>query len=154
MSDFASDILVLAMQAALAEARAAKAAGELPYGAVIVSPEGRIVARAQDTVARDRDPTRHAEIAAVRAAIAAIGPDLRGHALVSTTEACAMCSSAAWWAGIGTHAYGLSQITLKALRPDALDEPMLPTEVLFASMSRPMRVIPGVMAEACRELWN
>lgn len=151
---FASDILRSAMREAMVEARRARALGEFPYGAVIVSAGGTIVARAYDTVARDRDPTQHAEIRAVRAAIAAVGPDLSGHALVSTTEACAMCSAAAWWAGIGLHAYGLSQIDLKALRPDAMEEPMLATATLFAAMTRPMQVVPGVLAEECRQLWG
>lgn len=153
MTMFSDEVLAGAMRAALAEARAAAEQGEFPYGAVIVAGDGRIVARAQDRVARDRDPTAHAEIAAVRAAVAAVGPDLSGHALVSTAEACAMCSAAAWWAGIGTHAYGLSQVALKALRPEALEEPMLQTATLFAAMKRPMRVAGGVLEAECRALW-
>lgn len=141
------------MREALTLARSGATQGEFPFGAVILAPDGRIIARAFDTVARDRDPTRHAEIEAVRAAIRTIGPDLSGHALVSTTEACAMCSAAAWWAGISLHAYGISQAQLKRLRPDAIDEPMLPTETLFAGMQRKMQVIPGVLEADCTALW-
>lgn len=154
MIPFPLSVLEAAMREALLEAERAAALGELPYGAVIVGGDGRIVARAHDTVERDRDPTRHAEIEAVRAGIAAIGPDLSAFALVSTTEACAMCSSAAWWARIRTHAYGLSQIELKELRDDALDEPLLPTERLFAENRRGMHVIPGILAAECRRLWE
>ena len=62
----------VAMQAALNEARLAGEAGEVPIGAVVVS-EGAIMARGQNRVLRDLDPTAHAEIVALRAAAAAIG---------------------------------------------------------------------------------
>ena len=71
-----------AMQAALAEARLAAEAGEVPIGAVVVR-EGAIIARGQNRVLRDVDPTAHAEIVALRAAASAIAQlsALRLHAL-------------------------------------------------------------------------
>ena len=59
-----------AMEAALAEARNAAAAGEVPIGAVAVH-EGAIIGRGQNRVLRDNDPTAHAEIVALREAAAA-----------------------------------------------------------------------------------
>jgi tRNA(adenine34) deaminase len=83
-----------AMQAALAEARLAAEDGEVPVGAVIVR-EGAIIARGQNRVLRDLDPTAHAEIVALRAAAAAIGNyRLNGCALYVTLEPCAMCAGA------------------------------------------------------------
>lgn len=82
------------VQAALAEARAADAAGEVPIG-TIVQFEGQIVARGQNRVLRDNDPTAHAEIVALRATAYAIGNyRLAGCTLVSTLEPCAMCAGA------------------------------------------------------------
>lgn len=83
------------MQAALAEARAAAGRGEVPVGAVVVSPEGRIVARAGNRTRELSDPTAHAEILALRAACAAAGSErLPGHDLYVTLEPCPMCASA------------------------------------------------------------
>ena len=63
------------MDAALAEARAAAARGEVPVGAVVVAPDGRIVARAGNRTRELADPTAHAEILALRAACAAAGSE-------------------------------------------------------------------------------
>ena len=82
------------MQAALAEARAAADAGEVPIGAVVVR-DGAIVARGQNRVLRDVDPTAHAEIVAMRAAATALGNyRLNGCTLYVTLEPCAMCAGA------------------------------------------------------------
>jgi tRNA(adenine34) deaminase len=82
------------MHAAMDEARAAEAAGEVPIGAVILF-DGSIVARGQNRVLRDNDPTAHAEVVALRAAAQAIGNyRLTGCTLVSTLEPCAMCAGA------------------------------------------------------------
>jgi tRNA(adenine34) deaminase len=83
-----------AMQAALTEARLAAEAGEVPIGAVVVY-EGAIIARGQNRVLRDIDPTGHAEVVALRAAAAALGNyRLTGCTLYVTLEPCAMCAGA------------------------------------------------------------
>ncbi len=87
-----------AMQAALAEARLAAEASEVPIGAVVVREGARgaeIVARGQNRVLRDEDPTAHAEIVVLRAASAALGNyRLPGCTLYVTLEPCAMCAGA------------------------------------------------------------
>jgi tRNA(adenine34) deaminase len=82
------------MRAALDEARAAEAADEVPIGAVVLF-DGGIIARGQNRVLRDSDPTAHAELVALRAAAQAIGNyRLTGCTMVSTLEPCAMCAGA------------------------------------------------------------
>lgn len=95
------------MDAALAEARAAAARGEVPVGAVIVDPAGAVVAAAGNRTRELSDPTAHAEILALRAACAAAGSErLPGHALYVTLEPCAMCAAAIAAARISRLCYG------------------------------------------------
>ena len=95
------------MDQALDEARAAGARGEVPVGAVIVSPAGQVVARAGNRTRELADPTAHAEVLAIRAACAAAGSErLAGHDLYVTLEPCAMCAGAIAAARIGRLYYG------------------------------------------------
>lgn len=82
------------MDAALAAAAEAGAAGDVPVGAVVVR-EGVALARAANRTVRDQDPTAHAEVLAIRAAAAALGAwRLGGCTLYVTLEPCAMCAGA------------------------------------------------------------
>ncbi len=95
------------MEAALAEARAAAARGEVPVGAVIVAPGGQVVARAGNRTRELADPTGHAEILALRAACAAAGSErLPDHDLYVTLEPCPMCAAAIGQARIARLYYG------------------------------------------------
>lgn len=84
------------MGEALAEARRAAAAGEVPVGAVLVeAASGEILARAHNLVERDADPTAHAELLAIRVAAARLGAKrLTGADLYVTLEPCPMCAAA------------------------------------------------------------
>lgn len=86
---------------ALDEARAAGARGEVPVGAVIVSPKGEVIARAGNMTRNDNDPTAHAEILALRAACQILETErLTDHDLYVTLEPCPMCAGAISWARI------------------------------------------------------
>ena len=83
------------MDAALAEARAGGAAGEVPIGCVVVRA-GAVVGRGADRREERRDPTAHAEVLALREAGVALGRwRLLDCALYVTVEPCAMCAGAA-----------------------------------------------------------
>jgi tRNA(adenine34) deaminase len=95
------------MDLALEEARAAGARGEVPVGAVVVSPEGAVVAQAGNRTRELQDPTAHAEVLALRAACAAAGSErLPGHDLYVTLEPCPMCAAAISFARIARLYYG------------------------------------------------
>ena len=82
------------MELALAEARSAAAAGDVPVGAVIVR-DGEMLAASGNRTLRDQDPTAHAEAIAIREAAAALGSwRLDGCALYVSLEPCAMCAGA------------------------------------------------------------
>jgi len=89
------------MQAALAEAEAAGARGEVPVGAVVVGADGAVLARAGNRTRELADPTAHAEILAIRAACAVLGSErLTGADLYVTLEPCPMCAAAISFARI------------------------------------------------------
>jgi len=95
------------MSIALAEARAAAARGEVPVGAVVVDPAGRVVAQAGNRTRELADPTAHAEILVLRAACATANSErLPGHALYVTLEPCPMCAAAISFARIARLYFG------------------------------------------------
>ncbi len=95
------------MDLALEEARAAAARGEVPVGAVIVGPDGAVLASSGNRTREDLDPTAHAEVLAMRAACAKIGSErLVGCDLYVTLEPCPMCASAISQARIARVYYG------------------------------------------------
>lgn len=95
------------MAEALAEARLALSDGDVPVGAVVVDPVGRIVGRGHNRREATSDPTAHAEILALRqAAEAARTWRLDGHTLVVTLEPCAMCAGAILQARVARLVFG------------------------------------------------
>jgi tRNA(adenine34) deaminase len=95
------------IRAALEQAEGSEAAGEVPVGAVLLDRDGKVVARGQNRVIRDHDPTAHAEIIALRAAGEVMGNyRLSGCTLYVTLEPCAMCAGAMVHARIGRLVFG------------------------------------------------
>ncbi len=128
------------MRAALDEAQAAAARGEVPVGAVIVA-EGRVMGRAGNRTITDCDPTAHAEIVALREAAKTIGNyRLPGATLYVTIEPCAMCAGAMVQARIGRLVYGADDPKGGAVRScfSILDHPQINHRV---------EVTSGVLAE-------
>ncbi len=97
------------MELALAQARAAAERGEVPIGAVIVGPDGTVVAAAGNRTEEDRDPTAHAEMLAIRAAARKLGSArLVDCDLHVTLEPCPMCAQAISFARLRRVYYGAS----------------------------------------------
>lgn len=128
-----------AMESALAEARKAAAAGEVPIGAVAVRDEA-IVGRGQNRVLRDNDPTSHAEFVALREAATALGNyRLNGVTLYVTLEPCAMCAGAMIHARIDRLVYaaadpkaGAAGSVLEVLNHPKLNHQMLVEQGILA----------------------
>lgn len=97
------------MELALEQARAAAQAGEVPVGAVLVDSTGKVLAAAHNRVERDKDPTAHAELLAIRHACATRGdarlPDCD---LYVTLEPCPMCATAISFARLRRVYWGAS----------------------------------------------
>lgn len=97
------------MKQALNEARQARDEGEIPIGAVVVC-NNRIIARAHNQTERLNDPTAHAEMLAITAAVSALGAKyLTECTLYVTIEPCVMCAGAIGWAQIQTLVYGAGE---------------------------------------------
>ncbi|MGA9587095.1 MAG: tRNA adenosine(34) deaminase TadA [Terracidiphilus sp.] len=134
-----------AMQDALAEARKASAAGEVPIGAVIVC-RGEMIARGQNSVIRSSDPTAHAEIVALRQAARTFGNyRLNGCTLYVTLEPCVMC------AGAMVHAR-LDRIVYAAADPKAGACGSVLSVVNHPQLNHQMKVEQGILADQCGEL--
>ena len=134
-----------AMQAALAEARLAAEAGEVPIGAAVVR-QGEILARGQNRVLRDLDPTAHAEIVALRAAAAGLANyRLNGCTLYVTLEPCAMCAGAMILAR-------LDRVVFAAADPKAGAAGSVLSVLNHRQLNHQMRVEQGILADESAEL--
>ncbi len=95
------------MRAALDEARAALASGDVPIGAVVLDSAGTVIGRGRNIREAAADPTGHAEIVALREAARTVGEwRLEGCTLVVTLEPCTMCAGAAVLARVARLVFG------------------------------------------------
>ena len=95
------------MQAALDQAALAYAAGEVPVGAVVLSPEGAIIGAGFNRTITDHDPSGHAEIMALRQAASVLkNYRLPGASVFVTLEPCAMCLGAMLHARVARVVFG------------------------------------------------
>ncbi len=138
------DIALMAL--AIAEAHAAEAAGEVPVGAVVLSPSGEVISRGNNQVLRRNDPTAHAEIIAMREAGLALGNyRLLGCTLVCTLEPCAMCAGAILHARI-------ARLVFAARDPKAGACGSVLSVMNHPALNHRVAIVEGVLAEECSAL--
>lgn len=130
-------------------ARLARDHGNHPFGALVVTAAGQVIT-AENTVVMTGDPTGHAETNLVRLASAELSQEqLATSTLYTSTEPCAMCSGAIFWAGIGTVVFALGGDALIAMLPDSDGFRLgLPSRSVFGSGGKPTTVrgpidVPG-----------
>ncbi|WP_235355158.1 tRNA adenosine(34) deaminase TadA [Aliterella atlantica] len=133
------------MQRAIALAQDAGNAGEIPVGAVIIDGNGNLIAQAQNRRERDRDPTAHAEILALRLAGKALQNwHLNGCTLYVTLEPCPMCAGAIAQARIELLVYGADDPKTGAIRTVA----NIPDS---ACSYHRLAVVGGILESDCRQ---
>ena len=139
---------VAVMGEALAQARAASVHGDVPIGAVVLDPGGRVVARAGNERELTGDPTAHAEVLALRRGADAVrsaadrGWGLERCTLFVTLEPCAMCAGALVNARVGRLVFG-------AFDPKAGAVASLFDLVRDPRLNHRVEVVAGVDADAC-----
>ena len=137
------------LRRAIANAQQSRVAGRHPFSALVVL-DGAIIAESQSMKTADRDATNHSEMRVLRDASATRLPAVLARAtLYASTEPCAMCAGAAYWAGIGRVVYGCSEARLRALTGAHPWNPTLalPCRELFARGSRKIEVIGPYLEE-------
>ncbi|MFF2086935.1 nucleoside deaminase [Nocardia sp. NPDC058176] len=149
----ATDIDRALLDTAVAIARRSREHGNHPFGALLAGPDGVVLLEAENTVTTGRDATGHAETNLVRLSTATYDPGfLRTCTLYTSTEPCAMCAGAIYWAGIGRVAYALGEDELLALTGANPENPTmaLPCRTVFAAGQRELPVLGPVDLPAAR----
>jgi len=133
------------MGLALAQARLAEGAGEVPVGAVLIDASGAVIASGYNQPISSHDPTAHAEIVVLReAARLRANYRLPESTLVVTVEPCLMCAGALVNARVARLIYGVQEPKWGAI------ESLIGLEDL--ALNHRFEVVPGIRKEECAEL--
>jgi tRNA(Arg) A34 adenosine deaminase TadA len=131
-------------------ARRARQHGNHPFGCVLVGPDGAALLEEENGYQPLLDMTAHAErLLATRASQAWRPAFLKGCTLYTSTEPCAMCAGALYWAGVGRVVYGLSEQRLKALTGSHPENPTLDLSchAVFAAGQRAVEVVGPLLED-------
>lgn len=130
-------------------ARRARARGKHPFGAILVSANGRVLME-QENAFDTEGRVGHAETVLARRACAAFSAEeLAATTMYVSAEPCAMCAGSLYWAGIGRLVYAMSEAKLRAiigLHPDNLTLD-LPCRAVLESGQRPVEVLGPLLEE-------
>ena len=134
-------------------ARAARAAGNHPFGAILVGPDSAVLMQAGNAHGDAGDRTGHAErVLMTRASLAYTAEFMAGCTLYANAEPCAMCAGSAYWAGVGRVVYGLSERVMGALigpHPENLTMD-LPCRIVLGAGQRTIEVIGPLLEDECK----
>ena len=140
------------LRQAIAWSRTARERGNRPFGAVVVSAEGTILAEAYCNTGETGDCTGHAETNAVRELTPRVSRDVLALAtLYSSAEPCVMCAGAIFWSGIGRVVFGIDAVALRAFRGQVATQrdAELSCRDVFAASPHPIECIgPALVEEA------
>jgi tRNA(adenine34) deaminase len=135
-----------AMRLALAEAERARGLGEVPIGAIVVSPDGLVLGAGCNRPISAVDPTAHAEIDAMRAAAQSLrNYRLTGCTLYVTVEPCLMCVGAMVHARMGLVVYGAAEPKSGALLSTIRGHEA-------PGLNHRLEVLGGVLEDDCRAI--
>lgn len=135
---------------AIALALQSRGNGRHPFGAIIVTDEGAVLAEHESRKERGGDATQHAELEAVRVASAHYPKEVLARAtLYTSTEPCVMCAGAIYWAGLGRVVYGFPEHRLLALTGNHPENPTLslPCREVFSRGQRRIIVVGPLLEE-------
>ncbi len=124
--------------------RKAREAGNTPFGAILVSPDGQIVLEQGNVEITESNCTGHAERTLMEEASKRYGRDELWHfTLYTTAEPCAMCAGSIYWGNVGTVVYGITEKRLAQLTGDDEQNPTLdlPCRIVFQQGRKPIQVI-------------
>jgi tRNA(Arg) A34 adenosine deaminase TadA len=139
------------MRLAIEEAKLSKQEGNKGYGAVVVWGN-RILGKAHDTAATEKDPSLHAEVNAIRQAVHLLGDaNLSGAVLFSTCEPCPMCSSLAVWSNLTTLVYGASIEETAKLGKGRI---LVTSREIVAKSPVAIEIIDGILENECMSLYT
>ncbi len=140
------------MRLAIEKTRDGIEAGQSPFGACLVR-DGEILATTHNTVPREGDITRHAEIDAVRQACRELGSmDLSGSVLYATATPCAMCFTSAEMAGVDRVVIGVGPEDFRAYFPSTSRTPTF--RVQPGTTENGIEIVAGVLREECLALFK
>jgi len=148
------------MRLAIAEAKAARAAGDYAIGAAVVR-DGNLIASSGNRIKLECDPTQHAEVAAIRRACAALQTrHIEGAVLYTTAEPCPMCASAAIWARMAGIVSGSTIEDMAEFRARFGNRDWtwrtvdLAARTVLTSGEPKLFLCEGFLREECRELFH
>lgn len=147
------------MEIAIEQARVGRADDNYAIGAVIVR-DGKVIASSHNRTRTDKDPTQHAEVAAIRQAARALGHrHLTDCVMYTTHEPCPMCATAAVWARLACVVIGALNEDMDAYSASGESERSwrtiaIPAREIFEKGSPRVEVVEGFMREECKALFH